>query len=214
MIYKTYDTLLKHYDSQNWWPADTPFEIMVGAILTQNTSWQNVTKAINQLKQYPGNNPLNPQLMYAMTQETLADLIRPSGFYTIKAKRLHNFLEWFNSKDFDISNLLPIDTQTLRAELLSINGVGKETADSILLYALDRPIFVIDAYTRRIFERLGLQIPKNYDEFQSIFEQSLEHNPKLYNEYHALIVRHAKEYCKTKPLCNNCFIQYCQAKRK
>ncbi len=147
-IQHIYSLLYNHYGAQNWWPGDTPFEIMLGAILTQNTSWANVEKAIINLKPY-----MDPKTIYEMDTDKLSSLIKPSGFFNIKAKRITNFLKWFYSKDFSLKKLKDMDTQQLRRELLSINGIGRETADSIILYAVEKPIFVIDAYTRRFFTR-------------------------------------------------------------
>ncbi|OEH85298.1 endonuclease [Desulfuribacillus stibiiarsenatis] len=205
LIPSTYDRLLYHYGHLNWWPADSPFEVMVGAILTQNTSWQNVEKAIHNLRPY-----LKPEIIIAMEDSQLAELIRPSGFFTVKTRRLKNFLAWFLTHKFSIDVLQKMDIADLRHQLLSINGIGKETADSIILYAVNKPIFVIDAYSRRIFDRLGMDVPKDYDAFRELFENQLEVNHNIYNEYHALIVEHAKQFCRKKPLCSSCFFNDCQ----
>lgn len=196
-----YEKLYGFYGPQNWWPADTPFEVMMGAILTQNTAWENVMKALENLQPY-----LDPQTLAEMDPEKLKILIRPSGFYNIKTKRIRNFLTWFGEKGYSIQALKAMEGGVLREELLGINGIGHETADSILLYALEKPFFVIDAYTRRLFHRLGFVLPKDYDEIQRVFEASLESNIDLYNEYHGLIVQHSKEVCRKKPLCTQCFL--------
>lgn len=206
-ISRLYNELLNQYQCQDWWPADTPYEVMVGAILTQNTNWGNVEKAIRLLKSFPKNNPLDPRIMYRMDHETLAKGIQPSGFFNVKAKRLRAFLEWFAQYDFSVDALKQMEMMELRKELLSINGIGKETADSIILYALDKPIFVIDAYTRRILGRIGINVPADYDDFRFKIESDLNADDvQLYNEYHALIVTHAKEFCRKKPLCGSCFL--------
>ena len=201
-IKAVYEKLYQYYGPQKWWPADTPFEVMMGAILTQNTAWENVEKALNQLRPF-----LKPHLIFKMNEEKLGQLIRPSGFYNIKAKRIKSFLAWFHQKDFSLERLKSMDISTLRNELLAINGIGKETADAIILYALDKPIFVIDAYTRRLFKRLGFTIPDEYDDFQKIFERNLDKKTGLFNEFHALIVIHSKRYCRKKPLCDQCFLK-------
>jgi len=197
-----YELLYKHYGPQRWWPADTPFEIIIGAILTQNTAWENVEKAIANLKPY-----LKPQTIFKMEERILRELIRPSGFFNMKAKKIKNFLLWFKEKNFSIENLKKMDVLTLRSELLKINGIGKETADSIILYALEKPVFVIDAYTKRMFKRMGIIKSDSYDTIQRIFENSLKKELQLYNEYHALIVRHSKNFCRKIPLCDKCFLK-------
>ncbi len=193
--------LLEAYGSQEWWPGDTPFEVMVGAILTQNTAWSNVERAIANLKDAE---VMHQQGIMNLPTDELAQLIHPSGYYNQKAKRLHNLCRFLQESGGE-DGLRRIDTATLRDKLLSINGVGAETADDILLYALERPVFVVDAYTRRIFLRLGmLQGDEGYEEIRGGFEQALGPDIKMYNEYHALIVLHGKETCKTKPHCAQC----------
>lgn len=198
-----YKRLYAALGSQHWWPGDTPFEIIVGAILTQNTAWTNVEKAINNLKQ---NRLLSAKALSKSKPSKIAKLIRPSGYYNIKTKRLKNFLNFLNDKfNGDLDQLLKHETGRLRTELLEINGIGPETADSILLYAANKPVFVIDAYTKRIFSRHGL-IKKDaaYEEAQYFFMSNLPKNLKLYNEYHALIVKIGKEFCKKNPKCRIC----------
>lgn len=205
LVANVYEQLFVRYGLLAWWPADTPFEVMIGAILTQNTSWGNVEKAITSLKSQPTNNPLNPVFMHNLAVAELATLIRSSGFFNIKAARIMNFLDWYRVYDYDIKTLKnKFNAAELRSELLQINGIGRETADSILLYALDYPAFVIDAYTRRIFSRLGLDVPKDYDTFQQLFTNNLQLDTKLFSQYHALIVQHAKQHCKATPSCLNC----------
>ena len=197
-----YKRLYESHGRQVWWPAETPFEVMVGAILTQNTAWTNVEKAIDNLKRA---NMLCPRAMLSCRQSSLASKVKPSGYFNIKAKRLRNFCEWYISEG-EYTNLKKYETDTLRAMLLSVNGVGPETADDILLYAFNRKIFVVDAYTRRIFSRLGV-VEKDigYESLRACFEKQLsKESTELFNEYHALIVLHGKDVCKTKPLCEKC----------
>ena len=204
LILKFYQKLYRHFGPQHWWPGETPFEVMVGAILTQNTAWKNVERAIENLKR---ENALSPEEINKMNIEKLAQLIKPSGFYNLKAKRLKSFIERF-MEDFngDIQEMKKLEKHTLREWLLSIPGIGRETADSIILYAIEKPIFVVDAYTRRILSRHGfIKGDEDYDEIQEIFHKNLPVDTGLYNEYHALIVRLGKEYCRKKnPLCETC----------
>ncbi|MBE9536269.1 MAG: endonuclease III domain-containing protein [Proteobacteria bacterium] len=195
--------LFKAYGPQHWWPGDTPFEVIVGAILTQNTSWTNVEKAIDNLK---SKDCLNSEKLQTIRQEDLAELIRPSGYFNIKAKRLKTFINFlFDRFKGDLDRMFALPIARLRHELLSVNGIGPETADSILLYAGGYPTFVVDAYTKRIFTRLGLLPTEHtYHQVQAFFHEHLDEDERLFNEYHALIVNHAKEYCRTKPLCDGC----------
>ncbi len=188
---------------QHWWPGQTRFEIITGAILTQNTNWVNVEKAIANLK---AADCLTPEKLHHLDHAQLAQLIRPTGYYNIKAKRLKNFINWlFDNYDGEPANLETIDTDRLREELLEIKGVGRETADSILLYAFDRPIFVVDAYTARIVCRHGLIEPDaDYEQLRELFESSLPADTQLFNEYHALLVRVGKEFCRPKAKCPDC----------
>lgn len=196
-----YKSLYKHYGPQQWWPGDSPFEIMVGAVLTQNTAWSNVEKAINNLKQVDA---LNPESIAGAHHKRLAKWLKPSGYFNIKAKRLRAFCRWYLDQG-GIKALAKYPTNELRDKLLAVHGIGPETADDILLYAFDRPVFVIDAYTRRIFGRLGLVAgDEHYEELRQLFEQGLRNDVPMYNEYHALIVVHGKGICKTRPLCDQC----------
>ena len=198
-----YDVLHAHFGPQHWWPGDTPFEIAVGAILTQNTNWGNVEKAINNLKREKA---LNARALHAMPHQTLASLIRPAGYFNIKAKRLGNFLDYLsNHYRGSMKRMKEKGPDLLREELLSVNGIGPETADSILLYALDKPVFVIDAYTKRVLQRHGLITDKAaYHDMQDLFHENLPHNTDMFNEYHALLVMVGKHYCKPKPVCTDC----------
>lgn len=205
-IIKIYEALYKAFGPQYWWPAKTPFEVMAGAVLTQNTSWNNVEKAISNLKK---EKLLNPHRLNKLKLSKLARIIRPAGYFNVKAKRLKN-LTCFLLKKYN-GNLRLIGKENLkilRKTLLDVNGIGYETCDSILLYALDKPVFVIDAYTKRVFARCGV-VDKNipYEELQSIFMRNLPRNVKLYNEYHALIVRLGKDVCRKLPKCNLCCIR-------
>jgi endonuclease III related protein len=199
-----YKKLYAHFGPQHWWPARSRFEVIVGAILTQNTNWANVEKAINNLKK---NKLLSPRKLYRLEEKKLAELIRSSGYYNIKARRLKNFLEFFLEQySGDIRGLCASDPEDLRAELLSVKGIGQETADSILLYAIKKPVFVVDAYTKRVLFRHKMASAKaGYLEVQRIFMQNLKEDEKLFNEYHALLVKLGKEYClKNKPRCHIC----------
>lgn len=198
-----YQQLLKHYGKQYWWPAKSPFEVMVGAILTQNTSWRNVEMAIVNLKQA---RCLSPQKICQLNVEELAQLIKSSGFHTVKAKRLQAYCAWYVAQG-GLKKLKRFKTQRLRAELLKIHGIGPETADAMLLYAFLRPVFVIDAYTKRILQRLGwIQGMEDYETLRALFEQNLKPDVNVFNEYHALLVQHAKHVCRTKPLCQQCHL--------
>lgn len=194
-----FNKLLCAYGRQNWWPSDSIYEMMIGAILTQNTSWSNVEKAIENLQ-----GSLIPEIIERMDVDKLAELIHPSGFYNQKAVKVKDLTEWYRVYDYKVMNTKDIDCETIRNELLSIKGIGRETADCILTYALNKPSFVIDAYTRRVFKRLGFPVPKNYDEFRKMFEDVLPKDLYRYGEYHALIVRHCKEHCISRPKCDGC----------
>jgi deoxyinosine 3'endonuclease (endonuclease V)/endonuclease III-like uncharacterized protein len=196
-IIDIFNALLKHFGPQHWWPGETPFEVMVGAILTQNTNWTNVEKAIGNLKRAGA---LLPETIDAMPEGRLAELIRPSGYFNIKTKRLKSFIAYFMERyGGSIRKMKKREPAELREELLSVPGIGQETADSIMLYALDMPVFVVDAYTKRIFSRHGFFPPDSgYSHVQKLFMDSLPMDARLYNEYHALIVRLAKERCAKK----------------
>ena len=201
-----YRRLFDRYGPQSWWPADNPFEVIVGAILTQSAAWTNVEQAISNLK---AEMTLTPTALYDLPLDRLAHLIRPSGYYNAKALKLKAFADRLHSKyNSDLEGLFTLDTTTLRPELLSIYGIGEETADSIILYAARRPIFVIDAYTRRIVSRLGLAPEEDsYRALQTLFTENLPHDEGLFNEYHALLVRHGKEVCRKTPRCTPCCLR-------
>lgn len=198
-----YERLLKQFGPQNWWPAKTQFEVIIGAILTQNTAWQNVEKAICNLDR---KKLLSLHKSKEVDIEKLAELIRPSGYYNVKAKRVKNFIDFlFKEFEGDISKMFKQDSNILRNQLLQINGIGPETADSILLYGGDVPVFVVDAYTKRVFSRHGFFTEDvDYYYIQQFFMKNLPQEAKLFNEYHALIVKLAKDYCKRKPICYGC----------
>ena len=198
-----YQLLFERFGPQHWWPGKTRFEIIVGAILTQNTNWANVEKAIANLR---AAGLLRPEKLYQLDVSKLAELIRPAGYYNIKARRLKNFVDrLFDSYDGKLINLESIDTEQLRAELLAIKGIGPETADSILLYALDRPIFVVDAYTARAALRHWLIEPgADYERLRELFQSNLPQDTRLFNEYHALLVKLGKEFCRPKAKCTGC----------
>jgi endonuclease-3 related protein len=199
-----YRALFRAYGPQHWWPGDTPFEVLIGAVLTQNTSWTNVEKAIANLKR---ERVLTFSQMLSVAPGKLALLIRPSGYFNIKTKRLRNLLSFIHtSYSGSLVRMFSTDPARLRQQLLEVNGIGQETADSILLYAGEKPFFVADAYTKRIFSRQGLIADNaNYNTVQGLFMDNLTQNASFYNEYHALIVKIGKVHCKkVKPLCSDC----------
>jgi len=198
-----YRMLFARFGPQRWWPAPEPFEIIVGAILTQSTAWTNVEKAIANLK---AAGKLSPEALRQLPEAELAALIRPSGYYNVKARKLKAFTDWFGEQYGDsLENLFSGDIDNLRRQLLGVYGIGEETADSIILYAGNKPVFVIDAYTRRIISRLGLS-PKtdSYAAHQELFMSNLPPDAALFNEYHALLVRLGKDFCRKRPLCEGC----------
>jgi endonuclease-3 related protein len=198
-----YRTLYKRLGAQQWWPADTPFEVMVGAILTQNTAWSNVERAIANLA---ARGKLDAGRILRARHDHLASWLRPSGYFNIKATRLKNFCRWYLDQG-GYRPLAGLSTHDLREALLSVNGIGHETADDILLYAFNRPVFVIDAYTRRLFSRLDLVAgDEAYDEMRMAIERCLGPDVDLFSEYHALIVRHAKQHCRVQPQCSDCVL--------
>jgi len=187
------------YGDPHWWPAETPYEVIVGAILTQNTAWGNVEKAI---RNFDGR--LSPEFVMGLDRSRLAEIIHPAGFFNQKAGYLHTVTQWFGQYGYSVEKVGSLPMDRVRKELLSLKGVGRETADSILLYAFGFPSFVVDAYTMRLVERLPLPVERKYDSVKAFFERHLERDVKLFNEYHALIVLHAKAHCRKKPICENC----------
>lgn len=203
-LLKLYRRLYTAYGPQHWWPARTPFEVMVGAVLTQNTAWSNVERAIGNLRRA---RCLSAKSMLARPPAELATLIKPSGYFNIKERRLRSLCEWFLARG-GLRRLRRYATPVLRADLLAVHGIGPETADDILLYAFDRPVFVIDAYTRRLFARLDLVAGgEHYEALRRGIEAVLEPDVSLFNEYHALIVRHAKEDCTGRRGCRHCRVE-------
>lgn len=202
-LMKIYSRLLDHYGPRNWWPAETPFEVAVGAILTQNTNWSNVEKAIVNLCAAEA---LDCDRVCELDRQELETLIRSSGFFRQKAERLQLFCHHLRDNYHgSLEKMLSHPLETVRAELLQLKGIGPETADSILLYAGERPSFVVDAYTVRLFSRVGLlEGSEKYEQIRSLFMQQLPRQSSLYNEYHALIVIHCKEHCRKRPLCPDC----------
>ena len=198
-----YQKLFSHYGTRGWWPAETPFEVVIGAILTQNTNWKNVEKAIANLRQADA---LTGDAILNMELDILEQLIRPSGFFRQKAERLQLFCRYLQGHhQGSLERLFDQELNLVRDELLGLKGIGPETADSILLYAGQHPSFVVDAYTNRLFGRLGILSGKEkYTEVRDFFMSRLPQDVQLYNEYHALIVAHCKDFCRKKPLCNNC----------
>jgi len=198
-----YHRLIETYGPQHWWPAEEPFEVMVGAILTQSAAWVNVEKAIVNLK---AAGALSPRELRRLSLLELATLIHPCGYYNAKARKLQALASWLEAYAGDnLSKLSATSPDQLRQQLLSVYGVGPETADSIILYAANKPIFVIDAYTRRIIDRLGMAPqPKSYTAYQSLFMDNLPADAGLFNEYHALLVRLGKNACRRRPLCRQC----------
>ena len=198
-----YELLDAYFGDLHWWPGDSPFEIIVGAILTQNTAWRNVEKAIGNLKL---NGRLSPEGILMTDDHILSDLIRSSGYHHVKARRLKSFVRYLYEKyDGSLNIMFSEDLGTLRKNLLAVKGIGEETADSILLYAGGNPIFVVDTYTRRILERHGI-IPggDTYADIQNLFMNHLPRSVPLYNQFHALLVNTGKYFCKRTPRCDGC----------
>jgi endonuclease-3 related protein len=201
---EVYQRLFDALGPQHWWPGQSPFEVMVGAVLVQNTNWQNVEKAIENLREA---DLLEPHALYEVPCEELEELIRPSGYYRIKARRLHNLLKLLVDRyGGSLEAMFSAELPSLRNELLTVQGIGPETADSILLYAGGLPVFVVDTYTHRVLARHAwIGFDADYRMIQDYFQESLPEDPALYNEYHALLVRVGKDYCrKSSPKCDQC----------
>ncbi|MFC1974229.1 endonuclease III domain-containing protein [Chloroflexota bacterium] len=202
-LIKIYNILLNSYGPQHWWPGESPFEVIVGAILTQSAAWGNVVKAISNLKEA---GVLTPDSLRQLSIEELSRLVYPSGYFRVKALKIKAFVQRLG-KDYgdSLEKMFALDIADLRSELLSIYGIGDETADSIILYAARKPVFVIDAYTRRLFRRLSFSLSgSSYNAFQALFMDNLPVDEGIFQEYHALIVQHSKAVCKKYPLCNKC----------
>ncbi|RPH47599.1 MAG: endonuclease III domain-containing protein [Planctomycetota bacterium] len=200
---KYFDALLAHYGAPQWWPGDSPFEIMVGAILTQNTAWKNVEKAIRNLKTYE---LLDARKIHELDQDTLALAIKPAGTYNLKAARLKGFVAWFLERfDGDVERMKQASPDRRREQLREVKGIGPETADAILLYALGMPVFVVDAYTYRVLTRHELALDEaTYEDMKEYFERNLPRDAKLFNDFHALIVSVGKDFCRPKARCEQC----------
>lgn len=203
VLLNTYRRLLDHYGSQHWWPAEEPFEVIIGAILTQSAAWTNVEKAITNLKKAGA---LTPKTLRRLSTKEITSLIYPSGYYNVKARKLKAFVNWLEERHSDnLNHLFDNRTEDLRGQLLSVYGIGEETADSIILYAAGKPVFVIDAYTRRFINRLGMKPPtETYGAYQKLFTEHLPADCKLFNEYHALLVHLGKDVCRKNPICERC----------
>jgi endonuclease-3 related protein len=206
LLREVYERLLAAYGAQGWWPGETPFEVIVGAILTQSAAWVNVEKAIGNLK---AEGALSPGVLHALDEGEIARLIRPSGYFNAKARKLKAFVEMVHARFAgDLGSLLALPMGELRPLLLSTHGIGPETADSIVLYAAGQPSFVIDAYTRRTFARIGVCPARDaYDAWRGVFMEALPPDAAMFNEYHALIVAHGKGVCRRLPRCGDCAIQ-------
>ncbi len=214
MLMRYFDALSAHFGPCRWWPAQSPFEVVLGVVLTQNTAWGNVEKALERLRQQDA---LNPRRLWALSDAEIEEAIRPAGYFRVKTLRLRNVLRFLAARsggddrlgppdDCSLGYLRDMDDAALRGALLSIKGIGPESADSIMLYALERPSFVVDAYTWRVLNRHGLAGEESsYDEMRDFFMGALPPSVELYNEYHALIVHAGKNFCrKSKPLCEQC----------
>lgn len=204
LLIQLYQAMYQALGASSWWPAESNFEVCLGAVLTQNTNWSNASRAIEALREQ---GLLFPDLLAALPEEELAQIIRPAGYYRVKAGRIKNLLDFLRQEaDYDLDRLAREPVDALRSRLLGVNGIGQETADSILLYALKQPVFVVDAYTARIMHRHSL-VPEDvgYNELQELFTANLPQDVALYNEYHALFVRVGKGWCKkSKPSCSGC----------
>lgn len=201
-----YRRLFRCYGPQRWWPGEEPFEVMVGAVLTQSVAWKNVEKAITNLKT---TNVMSPATLRSIPLQELAELIHPTIYFNQKARKLKALVEWFQAScDDSLEVMCEKETFALRTELLFVWGIGEETADSIVLYAAEKPLFVIDAYTRRILDRIGVTPDGNkYSDYQALFMRNLPLDVSMFNEYHALFVRLGKDICRPKPLCDQCCLK-------
>lgn len=199
MIQEVFTRLTHHYGHFNWWPNHAPYHIMTGAILVQNTNWKNAQKAMDNLGEL-----LTPQQIRALPLDILAEKIRPCGYYNQKALKLKAMTDWFARYQFNINQVRTQSLPVLREELLAVKGIGGETADVILTYAIEKPSFVIDAYTRRIFGRYGLAVPKSYEDFRAQMQATFSPNVQTYGYYHGLMVEHAQTFCLVKPQCQAC----------
>lgn len=202
-LMEIFDLLLHRYGPRHWWPAESPFEVCAGAILTQNTNWGNVEKAIANLRR---EGLLSPEALREVPAERLAETIRPAGYYNVKSARLKDFVGYlFARYGGSLERMFAGEWRELREELLGVRGIGRETCDSILLYAGGKPTFVVDAYTKRLFSALGMvDASAEYETVRALFMENLPPDVPLFNEYHALIVEHCKEHCRKTPRCGGC----------
>jgi endonuclease-3 related protein len=202
-LQQAYQRLFDAFGPQHWWPGETPLEVMIGAVLTQNTAWTNVERAIDNLRDA---SLLDAHRLHALPAEELAELIRPAGYFRLKARRLWNLLDLIvTGYDGSLEALFSLSQQDLTERLLSVNGVGPETADSIVLYAAQMPAFVVDAYTARVLKRHGWIEPEaGYHDIQALFVENLEEDVQMFNEYHALLVNVGKTFCRKSPRCESC----------
>ncbi|MFA0158764.1 endonuclease III domain-containing protein [Vibrio sp. 10N.261.46.A3] len=199
LILSVFDSLEQHYGYFDWWQREDPYEIVLGAILVQNTNWKNAEKALINL-----GDKLDPRSIAEMELDDLAQKIRSSGYYNQKAIKLKAVTEWFSKYQYDMSVVREQDKDQLRKELLEVKGIGGETADAILVYAIGKPSFVIDAYARRIFTRNGLDVPKSYEKFRALMESVIPLDTKRYGYYHGLLVEHGQQFCNPEPKCHDC----------
>ncbi|HLC40798.1 MAG TPA: endonuclease III domain-containing protein [Methylomirabilota bacterium] len=206
-LIQVYLELARHFSPQKWWPAESAIEVAVGAILTQNTAWTNVERALDRLKAH---GLLSAKRLHQLSESRLATLIRPSGTFRVKARRLKAFLRFLQERYAgELSRTARVPLEQLRGELLSVHGIGPETADSMLLYAIGRPVFVVDQYTRRVLSRHRLvRRDIGYDDLQQFFASRLPSDPALFNDYHALLVKVGKEYCRRVPRCDRCPLRF------
>ncbi len=202
-LMEIYNLLFAAFGPQHWWPAESELEMMIGAVLTQNTNWSNVERAIENLKK---NGLISIRALSDVPAPVLAEHIKPAGYYNLKARRLKNLVIFIEKRHGGhLNNLFSLDIETLREELVSVSGIGLETADSMILYGAGKPLFVVDAYTHRIFSRHGIIGQEvGYYDLQMLFMDNLAHEVELFKEYHALLVKTGKEFCRRKPLCSNC----------
>ncbi len=201
-LQEIYSALFQSFGPQHWWPGETPFEVMIGAILTQQTAWKNVEIAIGNLKEA---NLLDVEPLHKASIKRIEEVVRPTGFYRQKSKSVKNFINFLMEEyQGDLEKMFGEDGQELRKKLLSVKGIGYETADSILLYACEKPFFVVDAYTKRALRRLEMIETDSYEQIRTFFEDSLPRNLDLYKEFHALLVELGKRYCRPKPICEEC----------
>jgi len=211
LLLEMYRRLTEEFGPTGWWPARTPFEVAVGAVLTQNTTWRNVEKAIKNLKEH---RMLSVRALSRAPLSKLAQQARPAGYYRLKSQRLKNFVDFLRGEyGGSMVRMAREPTDRLREKLLGVTGIGPETADSILLYALGKPVFVVDAYTRRILSRHGMvEQEVNYEELRRFFEQHLPRDVSLFKEFHALLVRTGAQFCKREPRCDQCPLNFITAR--